>query len=77
MSSPTKLTDTQFAILSAASQRKDRCLSCAKDPESRRAAEGRDQASDSRPGARDQSEGRNGSLAARRRNGPSVFVEID
>ena len=26
MNSPAKLTDTQFAILSEASQRKDRCL---------------------------------------------------
>ena len=77
MNSPAELTDTQFAILSEASQRKDRCLIPAEDSESRRGAEGRDQASEGRPRARDQSEDRNGSLATGRGNGPSVRVEID
>jgi hypothetical protein len=35
MSSPAKLTDTQVALLSKASQRADRCLRCAEDAEIR------------------------------------------
>jgi hypothetical protein len=49
----------------------------AQQPKRRRGAEGCSQASDDPPRARDQSEGRNGSLATRRGNGPSVFIEID
>ena len=76
MNSPAKLTDTQFAILSEASQRKDRCLI---PPKTLKAAAAQKVATKLLTAglARDQSEDRNGSLATRRRNGPSVLVEID
>jgi hypothetical protein len=65
MNSPAKLSDTQFAILSEASQRKDRCLI---PPKTLKAAAAQKVATKLLKA---------GSLATRRRNGPSVFVEID
>ena len=77
MSSPAKLTDTQRAILFEASQRKDRCLI---PPKTLKAAATQKVAAKLLKAGlvqRDQSEVRNGDLATRRGNRPSVFVEID
>ena len=75
MNSPAKLTDTQFAILSEASQRKDRCLI---PPKTLKAAAQKVATKLLKAGlVRDQSEDGNGSLATGRGNEPSVFVEID
>ena len=77
MSSPAKLTDTQRAILFEASQRKDRCLI---PPKTLKAAAAQKVATKLLKAGlvrEIKAKTRNGSLATRRGNGPSVFVEID
>ena len=73
MSSPAKLTDTQRAILFEASQRKDRCLIPPKTPK----AAATQKVATKLLKAGLVCEDGNGSLATRRGNGPSAFVEID
>jgi len=74
--SPAKLTDTQFAILSEASQRKDRCLI---PPKTLKAAAAQKVATKLlKAGLVREIKAKTGMEAwPRRRNGPSVLVEID
>ena len=77
MSSPAKLTDTQRAILFEASKRKDRCLIAPKTLKAAAAQKVATKLLKAGLVREIKAKARNGSLATRRGNGPSVFVEID